>query len=96
MERAASSTLWLSRFSSIVLLITYAAFLAYQLKTHAHLYDDDNRSAQQTDDTGRSPALAQRSLEEQREADEDDVPVLGFWGAIGALHDCVAHNRIPI
>ena len=92
MERAASSTLWLSRFSSVVLLITYAAFLTYQLKTHAHLYDDDNSSAQQTVDTGRSPALAQRSLEEQREADEDDVPVLGFWGAIGALYDYTAHN----
>lgn len=36
---AAGSTLGLSRFTAVALLIMYIAFLAFQLKTHTHLYE---------------------------------------------------------
>ncbi|CAI7891270.1 unnamed protein product, partial [Closterium sp. NIES-53] len=34
------STLALSRFSSVMMLVAYACYLFFQLKTHSHLYDD--------------------------------------------------------
>ena len=52
------SQLWLSRFAAVLMLVTYAAFIYFQVATHSHLFD--------------SPA----------DDDEDEQPVLGFWGSI--------------
>ena len=35
-----SSALALSRFSALVMLTAYGAYLYFQLKTHTHLYDE--------------------------------------------------------
>lgn len=40
------STLTLSRFSSIIMLMAYAAYIYFQLVTHAHLYDQVQNRAQ--------------------------------------------------
>ncbi|CAI5487773.1 unnamed protein product [Closterium sp. Naga37s-1] len=44
------STLALSRFSSVMMLVAYACYLFFQLKTHSHLYDDDGGDGDDDDD----------------------------------------------
>jgi len=39
-SEAAVSTLQLSRVSSIIMLIAYAAYLFFQLKTHRQLFEE--------------------------------------------------------
>ena len=34
------STLTLSRFSSLIMLLAYAAYIYFQLVSHSHLYDE--------------------------------------------------------
>ena len=63
------STLTLSRFSSIIMLLAYAAYIYFQLVSHAHLYDQVPNSP--SDD--HAPEV---------EEEEEEEEILGFWGAI--------------
>ncbi|CAI5960515.1 unnamed protein product, partial [Closterium sp. NIES-65] len=44
------STLALSRFSSVMMLVAYACYLYFQLKTHSHLYDDEGEDGDDEED----------------------------------------------
>lgn len=44
------STLALSRFSSVMMLMAYACYLYFQLKTHTHLYDEGEDDGDDDDD----------------------------------------------
>lgn len=77
------STLALSRFTSVVLLLTYVAFLAYQLKTHAYLYEDKPDPVEAGSPRGHP--LSGGTADEDDDDDDDEVPLLGFWGALGVL-----------
>ncbi|KAG1334423.1 putative Vacuolar cation/proton exchanger 3 [Cocos nucifera] len=59
----------LSRFSSCVMLVAYASYLVFQLKSHRNLYDPID------EEEGRN----------QDDSDEVEVPELGQWEAISWL-----------
>ena len=111
MERSTDSVLQLSRFASITMLVTYVAFLAYQLKTHAHLYEDEPDPAEHAGITlppneqpqhirvihpvpvrptsvdverGAIQLDSENNSLVSRDEDDEEVPILGFWGSIGA------------
>ena len=57
-----SSTLLLSRLVSVVMLLTYAAFLVFQLRTHAHLFESEVYEAEAVAAViGSEPAAAAAS-----------------------------------
>ncbi|KAG9450155.1 hypothetical protein H6P81_010120 [Aristolochia fimbriata] len=61
-----SSELALSRFSSCIMLIAYAAYLVFQLKSQNNLYDHVD------EDGNQSP----------RSSDDDEVPEISKWESI--------------
>jgi Ca2+/H+ antiporter len=77
------SQLALSRFVAVFLLLSYGAYLYYQLKSHSYLYEDKQDDAERGGNPiphGDTPA---RLRESGGDDDDDDVPILGFWGSIG-------------
>lgn len=82
---AGFSTLALSRFTSVVLLVVYLAYLTYQLKTHSFLYEDEQDPAEKTgivevevpvvpmpQPGGQLPRLHSRALSESADQDEEE------------------------
>ncbi|KAK9281986.1 hypothetical protein L1049_004897 [Liquidambar formosana] len=63
------SELSLSRFSSCIMLVAYASYLFFQLKSHRNIY---------------SPIDEERNNDEE-DSDEDEAPEITFWEAIGWL-----------
>ena len=84
------SALKLSRAVSVALLLTYLAYLYFQLRTHIHLYEEKpdtvdsaavvaaDNNAEAGSESGTSPAKS------EAEEGEEESPDLSFWGAIGA------------
>ncbi len=72
------SALDLSRWTSLALFLTYCAFLVFQLKTHLHLYEEQSDEP----DPNATPRTAREIANE--EADEEEEPVMTFWGAVCA------------
>ncbi|KAL6010458.1 Vacuolar cation/proton exchanger 2 [Asimina triloba] len=66
---AGTSELALSRFSSCVMLIAYAAYLFFQLKSHHNLYD---------------PIIEEGDHKDEN-SDEDEVPEITQWESIAWL-----------
>lgn len=64
---ADTTVLELSRASSFVMLLAYVAYLFFQLKTHRQLFEP-----QEIEGGGAGGD----------EAEEEEVPVLGFWSAL--------------
>ncbi|KAI3871250.1 hypothetical protein MKW98_015150, partial [Papaver atlanticum] len=66
------SELALSRFSSVIMLIAYASYLFFQLKSQDNLY---------------KPTPVEEVEEEQKEeeSDDDEAPEITLWEAIGWL-----------
>ncbi|CAM8916299.1 unnamed protein product [Rhodiola kirilowii] len=64
-DSAASATLLLSRACSIMMLLTYGAYLYFQLKSHRQLFE---QSQQEVGDA-------------EEEVTEEDKPAIGFWSA---------------
>ncbi|KAL4560102.1 hypothetical protein LXL04_032251 [Taraxacum kok-saghyz] len=63
------SELALSRFSSCIMLVAYASYLFFQLKSHANLYDSVDEERENNGD----------------EPEEDEVPEITMWEAIAWL-----------
>ncbi|CAI9267653.1 unnamed protein product [Lactuca saligna] len=63
------SELALSRFSSCIMLVAYASYLFFQLKSHANLYDSVDEERENNGD----------------EPEEEDVPEITMWEAIAWL-----------
>ncbi|SCZ87722.1 BZ3500_MvSof-1268-A1-R1_Chr2-2g05188 [Microbotryum saponariae] len=100
-----SSILSMSRGTSILLLLTYGAYLSFQLFTHPHLYveaaQQDNgedftkklklgrkeKTAFKPAKSVRKPRQALVDPEEGAVQDDDDeeVPTLTLWAAVGLL-----------
>lgn len=52
------NVLILSRFTSVLLLVVYALLILYQLRTHAHLFDDDEAEGEEEEeDEDEAPLL---------------------------------------
>ena len=66
----------LSRFSSCVMLLAYACYLLFQLKSHRSLYDPVRAVASQSP----SQSLSQSDAGSQHE--EEEVPEISKWEAI--------------
>jgi len=66
-------SLFLSRFCSVVLLVVYAAFLVFQLKTHRYLFEGAS---------GEPPIGAEQEQEEEEDDDDDEEEVLGLRGSL--------------
>ncbi|KAK3219151.1 hypothetical protein Dsin_013121 [Dipteronia sinensis] len=64
------SELSLSRFSSCVMLIAYASYLFFQLKSQPNLYN---------------PIDEENSNNDEEDSDEDEAPEITYWEAIGWL-----------
>ena len=80
------SSLGLSRAVSIALLLTYVAYLYFQLKTHIHLYEEQ-KDPEEGDDRAPSdavsPALHAADGGSEESEEEDEEPIMSFWAAIG-------------
>lgn len=63
----AKATLNLSRACSIVMLLAYFAYLAFQLWTHSHIFEAQEVQEEVGDDLHES---------------EDESPQIGFWSAV--------------
>ena len=63
------SELALSRFSSCIMLVAYASYLFFQLKSHANLYDSVDEERENDGD----------------EPEEEEAPEITMWEAIAWL-----------
>ncbi|KAL8232490.1 hypothetical protein R6Q57_002268 [Mikania cordata] len=59
----------LSRFSSCIMLVAYASYLFFQLKSHANLYDSVDEERENNND----------------DSDEEEVPEITMWESIAWL-----------
>eukprot|EP00897_Mesotaenium_endlicherianum_P010786 jgi/Mesen1/9736/ME000695S09051 len=78
------SELQLSRFSSCVMLASYCFYLYFQLKSHAHLYNETEctAAAGASSRDGSSAIDDDDDADEEQEQEEEEEDVLGFWGSI--------------
>jgi Ca2+:H+ antiporter len=68
-----SAILSVSRATGVMLFLVYIAYLVFQLKTHAHLYEDDvNANMELMQESSVSPAAAQAGA-----APSGDLPMQG-------------------
>ncbi|KAM1218950.1 hypothetical protein ACFX13_046898 [Malus domestica] len=63
------SELSLSRFSSCVMLVAYASYLFFQLRSHRNLYNP----------------IEEEGIRDEDESDEEEAPEITHWEAIGWL-----------
>jgi Ca2+:H+ antiporter len=87
----------LSRATSILLLIVYACYLFFQLKSHTKMFSAPSAKTEKRDVKGKLraalPARFQRTSESDNEREDDDEeeedkpeePNLSIWVAIGTL-----------
>lgn len=86
--RGGASVLTLSRVTSLVLVCLYAAFLYFQLVTHAELFDDEAKGDKKQDvGSADAAAVTEKSTDgvADDEEDEEEEKMLTFSACLGAL-----------
>jgi len=83
------AVLQISRITAVVILCVYFLYLFFQLKTHAHLFDDTpsekvaaemKKEAEQEENEAKEEGINDEGEEE--DDDEEETPRLSLWGAI--------------
>ena len=77
-----TSALQLSRWTSLALLLTYIAYLVFQLKTHTHLYQESPTPSSSPQATPIGNAVLGINTPAPGEDEEEEVPVFSFYGAL--------------
>lgn len=72
-ERCHSGLVIISRGTAIMLLFVYAAYLFFQLKTHAYLFKPRSRTQNQDRDGDQDEEQAQGQIQAQPEEEEEEL-----------------------
>lgn len=72
-ERCQSGLLVISRGTAIMLLFVYAAYLVFQLKTHAYLFQPRPRNQSQVQDVDQDQVQAQEQGQVQPAEQEEEL-----------------------
>ena len=85
-ETSAAASLAFSRGAAVVLLALYLAFLLFQLKTHAHLFADDEEVAGEGEGiqlvASEGEPLPDAAVQAEEEKEDEDEVVLSFRSSI--------------